>query len=57
MVHPMRVGLVNLISLIVGETLVQSSSALKHVHGALGGKTLRDVFFLNRILCFFSVAE
>lgn len=53
----MRVGLVNLISLIVGETLVQSSSALKHDTWCFGWKNFKGRFFFNRILCFFSVAK
>lgn len=53
----MRVGLVNLISLIVDETLVQSSSALKHDTWCFGWKNFKGRFFFNTILCFFSVAE
>ena len=52
----MRVGLVNLISLIVGETLVQSSSALKHDTWCSGWKNFKGRFFLIEF-CFFSVAE
>ena len=53
----MRVGLVNLISLIVGETLVQSSSALKHDTRCFGWKNFKGRFFLIEFCVFFSVAE
>lgn len=49
----MRVGLVNLISLIVGETLVQSSSALKHDTWCFGWKNFKGRFSLIEFCVFF----
>lgn len=49
----MRVGLVNLISLIVGETLVQSSNALKHDTWCFGWKNFKGRLFLIEFCVFF----